>query len=302
MPAVYLNYHDVRKLVAALGEKYIESPYLLAPDLVIARALGSNHHTLRQALTGDHFDNELSSDVLPEHTGVRLTYPAYCHLRHVIVNEKFDAMKNTKRLEVIAGILGWKADALMHSLKTTTAHLGRNPTIPGPLEVPALSQLIGPHEADWCRLLDSGPGLFLISGRTGDGISTTLVSSLKYLIKDAVDATILESSRFTDQGREHGSLGDGVSGKVIAMQIFSAEDAKKALELSQSNKVLASFHATSYHEAYTSIQKLCGRQGHPLTTLRGHILQRWDPMKRVMEVELTKTEDRTFGQGWADVS
>ncbi len=301
MPAVHLNYHDVRKLVAALGEKYEDSQYLFAPDLVIARALGSGHHSLRQALMDEALPGVPPLDSLLGATGVRLTYPAYCELRHVIATQKLDAMKNTKRLELIAGILGWKADALMHWLKTSTGHLGRNPSIPGPPEVPPLSRLIGPHEAEWCRLLDTGPGLFLISGRTGDGISTTLVSSLQYLMKNGLDATILESSRFGDVGSEQHSSGAGLTGKAVVVQIFSSEDARKAIELSRSNKVLATFHATSYFEAYTGIQKLCRMEGRPLTTLRGHLLQRWSHEKREMEIEFTKTEGVTFSQGWSDL-
>ena len=301
MTAVHLNYHDVRKLVAALSEKFENSHYLFAPDLVIARALGSGHHSLRQALMDEALPEVTPPNSLLEATGVRLTYPAYCELRHAIATQNLDLLKNTKRLEIIAGILGWQADALMHWLKATTAHLGRNPSIPCRPEVPPLSRLIGPHEAAWCSLLNSGPGLFLISGRTGDGIATTLVSSLQYLIKQGSDATILESSRFLNMEMQNHSPDVGRTGNIIVIQIFSPEDAQKALELSESNKVLATFQATSYLEAYTGIQKLCRMEGQPLTTLRGHILQRWDHAKRKMEIVLTKTDGGTFSQGWADI-
>ena len=301
MPAVHLNYHDVRKLVAALGEKFEESRYLFAPDLMIARALGTGHHFLRQALMEEDISGVPPRSLI-ETTGVRLTFASYCELRHAIATQKLDEMKNTKRLELIAAILGWEADALMHWLKSTTAHLGRNPSIPGPLEIPSLSALIGPHEVEWCRILDSGPGLFLISGRTGDGITTTLISSLKYLMKEGLDAKILGCSLSSDVESELFMSLSGQTGKILAVAIFSAEDARKALELSHNNTVLATFHATSYVEAYTGLQKLCRREGQQLSTLRGHILQRWDAAKREMEVELTKAGGTTSNQGCATIS
>lgn len=297
MPAVFLNYHDVRKLVSALGEKFLERPYILATDLVIAQALGSSHHSLRQAITVDSFHEKPSADAVPlDVTGVQLTYTAYSQLRHAIATQKLDLMKNTERLEVVAGILGWKADALMHWLKTTTSHLGRNPSIPGPYEVPPLSKLIGSHAAEWCHLLDAGPGLFLISGKTGSGITTTLMASLKYLSRKGNPMLWAASTQFGEDTSEYCTAVDGEIPEIIGVSVFSREDAVRALELSKTKTVVATLHADSYHEAYTGFQKLVDNQRDPISTLRAHLLRR--RQFRQIEIEMTVIEDRTFSQGW----
>ncbi len=99
-------------------------------------------------------------------------------------------LRHGDRLALIADAFGWKVDAFMHSLKES-----RGVTSTKSSKVPELLQLDTswwgkPHELNdlgirqnvaWKRIADQQSGVLIVTGATGSGRTTTIVSTAKFL-------------------------------------------------------------------------------------------------------------------------
>ena len=121
MSQIFLNYDDVRNLVSTLG-KTRPTKDARPSFTVIEAALGMPAGMLLDRLIRDGAKQDF---------GVHLSWQKYCDLCLAMEATDLTAVRHTERLEVVAKCLGWRADALMHQLKTTTGKLGRNESLRG---------------------------------------------------------------------------------------------------------------------------------------------------------------------------
>ena len=121
MTAVYLNHEDIRQLLSRLGEP---------KACVNGRPVGAMMHVgMCLGLPARELYHRCCADGPAFPHGMPMTRDNLLSLISAVEQVDMTALRNTKRLEVVAGAFGWKPDAFMHHLKTTTAGLGRNETL-----------------------------------------------------------------------------------------------------------------------------------------------------------------------------
>lgn len=277
--SIFLNYADVRNLVGYLGKPRQQSEYYFAIDKIIADGFRTNHYHLRQGV----MDPSGSPG-----TGVNLTEAAYFTLRKAVGEMDLSKQKHTRRLAIVAEAMGWKADALMHFLKTTTGKLGRNETLKKEF-FSSLSHLMGQFKAaQWEELLRTGgPGLYLIVGNPGNGIGTTLGCTIKAIAGgQSVMTTTADYLDASSMAHPSPVIFEENDANILAVNIFTAAGAFTALKAAEKSIVIATYQASSFTEAYHRLQDLTVGTGTAIPQLRGCLTQKmvWtdDPSKRLV--------------------
>lgn len=274
MTGAYVNHEDIRQLLANLGK--VELPdrrYIIWALEHVGKCIGLPFSVL-------HFRCKASGP--RSEVGIPMTSETLFALGEAVMANDFTRLRNTERLDLVARAFGWKPDAFMHQLKSTTSGLGRNETLS--LDYEALPALT-------IRSLDSGPsvwtmldalerhsdGLFLFSGPTGSGKSTTLQMTLAE-ISPRRSVTILEpevgSFAVSDEQLERlsHSLRRSPTDILALPQIRDERMARVALKMAPSMVVVA----TIYGESPISSVKTLGELAPdvPADGLRGVFSQR----------------------------
>lgn len=247
MTGAYLNHEDIRQFLANLGKKKIGDG--LDPHR------GLEHVAACFGLSFPQLDFRCRATGPASFTGVPLTRETMFALGDMVTERDMSVLKNSKRLDLVAGAFGWKGDAFMHHLKSTTAGLGRNVTMsPGYDGIPVMN----------VRDLDSGPsvwvmldslnrhadGLFLFAGPTGSGKSTMLQMTVRSLPKDKTVSIIqpdLEAMPFPPIRVDEMSqaLRRSPPDILVMPEIRDEESAKFALQMAENMIVLATIHGGS---------------------------------------------------------
>ncbi|NTF18141.1 Flp pilus assembly complex ATPase component TadA [Agrobacterium rubi] len=274
MTAAYVNHEDIRQFLSNIGNKPIIGGEGMMQSLHhVASCFGL---TFGELYSRCRSDGPASLVGLPFH---RETFNAIAEAVH---GNDMTALRNTKRLAIVAEAFGWKPDAFMHHLKTTTGGLGRNETMLPTYEgarFPGIAQL------------DSGPtipfmtsymskcsnGLFLFSGPTGSGKWTTLQAILRSIAKEKEIIVVeegLEQGMAASAGLavQASSLRRSPPSYLVLGEIRSVEMARFALDMAEFMVVLATIHAGSPRAA---VKAFHNRSDHyPLDNLRGSYSQR----------------------------
>lgn len=181
MSDIQISHADMRHLLSILAkEKPHHSTQLEAADL-IANGL---------QIPRDNFFDRLRSLNDEDSAGVVMTSGAFESLLAAVETRDFTTMKNTERLVVVAECLGWKPDALMHHLKTTTGSLGYL-ALRSRLNQDYFDLCVnGHHREQWTRGLEARPGLYVIAGKPATGLSFAVNSTLHLLAGSMTDAVV----------------------------------------------------------------------------------------------------------------
>lgn len=169
MSDIFLNYDDVRLLFSGLSKlNHANEPVTMA---CISAAVG---------LPDDELFPRLKLPA-PELPGINLDTSAISNLIAYARTNDLSQLRNTDRLNGFCDAFGWKPDAMMHFLKSTTAKLGRNPSL-----LPGWSNFneiwINDQEKEtWLRQFDKGTGLYIIVGPPGHGLSQTMRETVSQL-------------------------------------------------------------------------------------------------------------------------
>ncbi|MBY3433260.1 hypothetical protein HFN89_03660 [Rhizobium laguerreae] len=257
MTALFVNHEDIRQFVSRLA---IEQPEDRSPTAClehVARCFG---------LPYPEFSYRCRADRPHSDVGLPLETRTVSALAKTLVENDFTCLKNTRRLELVAAAFGWKADAFMHHLKSTTASLGRNPTLAntfGAVQNPTLDALGGGSKMEaWKKAITRAAyGLYIVVGPTGSGKSTTLQRSALHLAEH-LKVTAVEHDVPPD-GTEEGDRFQsailwGVKGGTTAFvlrEIRSRRDARFALWLAERAVVLTTMHADSPLQAINRVSE-----------------------------------------------
>lgn len=263
MTSAYVNHEDIRQFLSNLRKV----PWHSGMRMIEAVEHVSSCFGLRFLA----LQSRCRADPPVSATGLPLTTETLIALGELFAEHDMSVLKNTKRLELVAGAFGWKPDAFMHHLKSTTAGLGRNETMhPEYTAAPART----------IRDLDSGravfqmlhaldlrkTGLFLIAGRTGSGKATTLRMTVDSLPKDKRIALLGPGIDFDDDQaspRDLRTLGNTLLTSppeyIVMTKIRNHETAEFALRMSEHMVVLANIDGESPEAAARKFQHLAGR-------------------------------------------
>jgi hypothetical protein len=251
MSSIFLNYDDVRHLVKFLGKHRHDDDTSFARIRLVAAGLRTDVGLLNSGL---------QSDGVSCGTGINLTQERYADLCVAIQSHDLRTMRNTDRLDVVARSLGWRADALMHHLKTMTGEMGQNPSLRYEIDfLGDFARFVGAnHFERWRLMLNSGPGLFVVTGTPGNGISRAWIAS----------ALILDSSAAPE--------GDCVVGKrkvdgsmVYALPARTREDFRRCVELASRSTVIASHGGGSLEETEARFTEWAEADDDSLSCLKG---------------------------------
>lgn len=253
MSEIFLNYDDVRHLVKTLG-KYRPEDNALSRVQLVSAGLRTNVGL---------FHNRLHSGEAPSGVGINLTLDHYQRLCEALRNSDLTEMRNTDRLEVVAGALGWRADALMHHLKTVTGEMGANPSLRYDIDfVAEFVKLVGhDHSERWRSMVNAGPGLFVVAGQPGSRVSHSWIATVMFLDPGAKarDDYMIVGRRSADGHRVYG---------VPARDL---ESFRKCVELASTSTVIATCGGASFDEARTRLAKWADTAGITLSCLKGMI-------------------------------
>jgi hypothetical protein len=122
-------------------------------------------------------------------TNIVVTQAAVRNMATAFSKVDSSQLRHGDRLALIAEAFGWKADAFMHSLKESRGKPATKSDTANLLELDA--NLWGkPHELNdlgirqsvaWKRIVDQQSGVMVVTGATGSGRTTTLVSTAQFL-------------------------------------------------------------------------------------------------------------------------
>jgi hypothetical protein len=258
MTSLFVNHEDIRQFIARLAAETPEdrSFHGCLEHVIRCFGLPISEFLFRCKAAGPVADNGLPLDRTTVHA-----------LARTLVEHDFRELKNTKRLQLVASAFGWKADAFMHHLKSTTASLGRNPTLADTFSVipePSLEALGGGSNMEaWKEAIGRhSDGLYIAVGPVGSGKSTTLQRSASHLAKHA-SVTIIEGEvpqDGTEEGRmfERAILAAMKGGTTVFVfsEIRSRRDARFALWLAERAVVLTKMHGDSPLQAINRMRDL----------------------------------------------
>jgi hypothetical protein len=241
MSHISLNYDDVRGLVSWLGK---HRPHPRDPrdcQTFISAALNTSSGLFIARL---RFGEPI------EQIGIQLTLDHVTKLSHAMITQDLTALRHTDRLEVVAGCLGWRADALMHHLKTTTGKLGRNPSLEYEANlVENFSRLAGPRRIErWTSILSGGPGLYVVTGKPGNGVVHSYTAS--FLLAGA--GAIVDQEGGLIVGRSK----DGQ--RVYGMAIRNGEDLRACAEIATHSAVVVSLSSRGLDDAIGKLRDVLG--------------------------------------------
>ncbi len=281
MTGAYVNHEDIRQFLAKLGKEKVGSDARPLPSLDhVAKCFGLPFTTLDSRCRAD---GPASPNGLPLHRGTMFA------LGELVSAHDMTALKNTKRLELIAEAFGWKADAFMHHLKNTTAGLGRNETmLPGyeGIRSTEITDLDTGRTMPFMlsHLRSSRNGLFLFAGPSGSGKSTTLQMTVRNIAKmpemasPAISLVIIEPDPETMRmpvgeklARIASALRRSPPDYLVIPEIRDAEAAEFALKMAELMVVMCTMHAMSPRSAVLTLHRRAG--GFPLDALRGAYCQ-----------------------------
>lgn len=253
MSHISLNYDDVRGLVSWLGK---HRPHARDPQdcqTFISAALNTSSGLFIARL---RFEGPL------EQIGIQLTLHHVTRLSHAITTQDLTALRHTDRLEVVAGCLGWRADALMHYLKTTTGKLGRNPSLDYEINlVENFSRLAGADRIEkWTSILNGGPGLYVVTGKPGNGVVHSYSAS--FLLAGA--CVIVDQEGKLIVGRSK----DGK--RVYGMAVRNGEDLRTCAEIATHSTVIVSLSSRGIDDAIGQIRDMLGAD---ISVLKGILHQ-----------------------------
>ena len=267
MSGIFLNYDDVRRLTKILG-RHRPTDDSLSCIRLIAAGLGTTIGLLHNKLQGDG----ASSDV-----GINMTEAHYRDLCVTIRSHDLTAMRSTDRLEAIARSLGWRADALMHHLKSTTVDMGSNPSLRLDIDfVGDFAQFTAADQSErWRSMLSDGPGLFVVTGLPGDGVARAMISSVMILDNNA---KVGEENNLIGHRESDGQM-------VYGLSIRTREDLRQCVDLASTSTVVASHVGNGIDETKARLSELGDAEGITLSCLKGvlhrSIHNRHDPTARL---------------------
>lgn len=274
MTGAYVNHEDIRQLLSNLGK--VELPdrrYIIWALEHVGRCIGLPFSVLHYRCKAPGPRSEV---------GIPMTSETLFALGEAVVANDFTRLRNTERLALVAGAFGWKPDAFMHQLKSTTSGLGRNETLS--LDYEALPALT-------IRNLDSGPsvwmmldsisrrsdGLYLFSGPAGSGRSTTLEMTVGSIRGDKT-VTIIGPEPGSARLHAHQIVEMSPALKrsppdfLVLSEILDAVSARFALEMAKHTVVLATIHGVSPMATVKRLALLA--EGLPVDGVRGVFSQR----------------------------
>lgn len=158
MSAISLNLADVRNLILALGK---ERPETVGPREaldIIASGLGVSSKYLTT-----YSDMPRALDEV----GLPLYKNRLINLVHLVSTIDTSIMKNTKRLELLAGVFDRAADAMMHKLKSSEATQGPHPSLiasANPLPVTRIDDVTFDDILEWKVAINHQDGLYVVAG------------------------------------------------------------------------------------------------------------------------------------------
>lgn len=237
MSGIFLNYDDVRRLVKHLGERRPTGGTVTDAGSLLADGLNTPFSRLETKVWSKHPPME------PE--GIELTLEIYEKLRALIISSDLTRLPQVKRLSAVAECFGWRADALMHSLKTTTK--GRNQTLSD--DKAFLDRFVGAvgqrKASAWKAVLEGGRGLYIVAGDIGSGASDIRLASVNLL-----GISLSERLDFSK------GQGGWRNGTVYATAIRTPEDYRRSAILAESATVIATLCGVNIGETRSELGRL----------------------------------------------
>jgi hypothetical protein len=254
MSHIFLNYDDVRGLVSALGKHRPRGRDQLDCQTFIAAALNTGSGLFIARL---RFQSPI------EGTGIQMTHEHVSKLSLAMTTRDLTTLRHTDRLEVVAGCLGWRADALMHHLKTTTGKLGRNESLVYETYlVENFNRRAGVEQtAKWTSIVRGGPGLYAVTGEAGNGVVHSYMAS--FLLAGAVEITDQESGLIVGRSRDNGE-------RVYGMPVRAGDDLTRCCEIAANATVIVHFASRNLENA---VSKLRDSAGFDASALKGMLFQ-----------------------------
>ncbi|MCS4089944.1 hypothetical protein [Rhizobium sp. BK176] len=257
MSQIFLNYDDVRGLVSWLGKHRPRARDPLGCQAFISAALNTGNGL---------FVARLRFETPIEQIGIQMTLEHVTKLSRAMTAKDLTVLRHTDRLEIVANCFGWRADALMHHLKSTTGKLGRNPSLQYEINlVENFSRLAGAQRLDkWKSILRGGNGLYVVTGRPGNGVVHSYTAS--FLLAGAEGITDQEKGLIVGRSKHTGE-------RVYGMAVRNADDIRVCGEIATRSPVIISLASRGVEDA---IGQLRGTAGFNMSVVRGVLHQTLD--------------------------
>jgi hypothetical protein len=250
MSDIFLNYVDVRSLFARLARlSHADETATMAG---IAEGIGLADFEVfprlklpPAAVPGVNLDTSTISNLLT------------CTRKHDLPN-----MRNTDRLEEFCAAFGWKADAMMHFLKSTTAAVGRNVTLKFDWSNNNDLWVNDAEEAFWLHQFKRGTGLYIIAAPPGHGSNQTMCHTVAALEASGIAVSPAPIPGYIDFDGENPSaeylsgLDDRLArSSVLYGQAFDDRGVHMALHFAATKIVILILQADSSHAALNLVRR-----------------------------------------------
>jgi hypothetical protein len=254
MSSLFLQYADARRLIAAIRE--LRHPVQIDNATIVFCKAFDIYSSL--------FHRKLE-ETPADHPGLNFTKEVYLKIASAFYERSGSSFRNRECIELVAGAFGWRGDAFMHFLKTTTKHLTSNLSVvetPGPSALQQLSDLGFTDIDNWLESLKATVGLCVVSGAAGSGKSTLQRLSVRHATELGANALAFEWDDMTDdfslirlKAIADGWLASADTRKRVLLlpEIRNAIDLQFALKCSKSCLVVTCCHATSIWETIDSL-------------------------------------------------
>jgi hypothetical protein len=255
MSSIFLHYADARRLVAAIRE--LRFPVGVEDaTITFCKAFLIYNGLFWRKLKEPPVDQP----------GLNLTTKIYLDIVRSLGQRAGSTLRNRECIELVAGAFGWRGDAFMHHLKTTTKHLSSNPSVvetPGPSAIQQITDLGFTDIGNWLESLQAARGLCIVSGQAGSGKSTLQRLSVLHLRETGANSVVCQWEDATDnfstmrlRAVTKGWLDSAdISQKraLLLPEIRDASDLEFALNCSKTCLVVTCCHAASIWETIESL-------------------------------------------------
>jgi hypothetical protein len=250
MSDIFVNYDDVRGLFSSLAKLSRTSEKVTING--VATGIGLADFEIFPRL-------KLPAPALP---GINLDSTAISNLLTFVGSSDLPGMRNTERLNGFCHAFGWKADAMMHFLKSTTGRLGRNPSLL--FDWCNFNDLwtSKTEKEAWVRQFEKGVGLYIIAGPPGHGTNQTMRDTVVELKSNGVAIDPAPIPAYVDFDGEYPSneylseLDQRFEGSTVLYgQAFDDRAIHMALHFATTKIVVLLVQAASSHEALHLVRR-----------------------------------------------
>jgi len=258
MSNIFLQYADVRRIMSAMKTQHAPMTVDEASGF-LSSALGIRESRLLVRL------REVPVITFP---GINLTNEAYFSLLKALEGRVCSTLPSRARVEIVAAAFGWRGDAFMHHLKTTTRHIAQNISFndprPSAIERIRSAGFVGIDA--WLVALNEPTGLCLIGGPTSSGKSTFQQMCGQYLyergasitVDDELFGNLLSSVPTEPIRRTFTSAKEGGIQAHLVVEIDSPKALQYAVQEAEHSLVVATVNSKSILHTFHRLSCLFG--------------------------------------------